>query len=537
MLGKKIFRRLGWGGVAILLVVLWAQMPIIAQEKTLAEQLREAKKVIDDQMWIITQLKDNFYQTTNDLMKEIDSLKASYSDQTEAIKPIAEKYLEITEELNALIDFLAVEGAQLKAQVDSLTAKNAELEKTNIEQVKIIKELTDKYLKVTEELNALIGFLTVEGAQLKVQVDSLTAKNAELEKTNVEQVKIIKELTDKYLKVTEELNTLIDFLTVEGAQLKAQVDSLTAKNAELEKTNVEQVKIIKELTDKYLKVTEELNTLLTEVLAAKDAELEVMGVEQAKTIKEMTDDFFKTTEKFNAQIKELNSLVNSLTAESTQLKAQVESLTAKNTELEEANAEQAKTVKEITDDFLKVRWELKAQIGSLTAKNAELKAQIGSLTAKNSELNAQIDSLTAKNSELNAQIDFFTAKNSELNAIIDSLTAKNAELKDQIDSLTAENAELNAQIDFFTAENSELNAQIDFFTAENAELEEANTEQAKTIEEMTEDFFRVTGELNSEVTSLKAAKDEDMATIKKLETQRIFLGIGVLVLAVLAISK
>ncbi len=70
----------------------------------------------------------------------------------------------------------------------------------------------------------------------------------------------------------------------------------------------------------------------------------------------------------------------------------------------------------------------------------------------------------------------------------------------------------------------------------NAELEEANAEQAKTIEEMTEDFFRVTGELNSEVTSLKAAKDEDIATIKKLKTQRILLGIGVLVVAALAIS-
>ena len=79
----------------------------------------------------------------------------------------------------------------------------------------------------------------------------------------------------------------------------------------------------------------------------------------------------------------------------------------------------------------------------------------------------------------------------------------------------------------------------------NAELEEANAEQAKTIEEMTENFFRVTGELNSEVTSLKAAKDEDMATIKKLKTQRILLSlktqrillsIGVLMVAVLATS-
>ncbi len=71
----------------------------------------------------------------------------------------------------------------------------------------------------------------------------------------------------------------------------------------------------------------------------------------------------------------------------------------------------------------------------------------------------------------------------------------------------------------------------------NAELEEANAEQAKTIEEMTEDFFRATGELNSEVTSLKAAKDEDIASIKKLKTQRILLGVGVLVIAALAISK
>ena len=431
MLKKKIFRRLGWGGVATLLVVLWAQMPIIAQgktlqKKTLEEQLREAKKVIDDQMWTITQLKDNFYQTTNDLVKEIDSLKASYSDQAEVIKPITEKYLEITEELNALMDSLAVEGTQLKTQVDSLTAKNAELERANVEQVKIIRELADKYLKVMEEFNAL----------------------------------------------------------------------------------------------------------LAEVLAAKDAELEVIGVEQAKIIKEIIDDFLKTIGGFDAKIEELNTLVNSLTVEGTQLKAQVDSLTVKNAELERANAEQAKTIKKITDNFFKTTGELNAQI-------EELDTLVNSLTAEGTQLKAQVDSLIVKNAEFKAQVDSLTVKNAEFKAQVDSLTVKNTESNAQVDSLTVKNAEFKAQVDSLTVKNTESNAQIDSLTVKNAELEEANTEQERTIEEMTEDFFRVTGEINSEVTSLKAAKDEDMATIEKLKIQRqgMFLGIGVLVIAVLAMSK
>jgi len=54
---------------------------------------------------------------------------------------------------------------------------------------------------------------------------------------------------------------------------------------------------------------------------------------------------------------------------------------------------------------------------------------------------------------------------------------------------------------------------------------------------MTEDFFKTTEELNSEVSSLEAVRDEELATIKNLNTQRIFLGLGILVAVVLAISK
>ena len=60
MLTKNVLKT---GGAVGLLVfgILWAQIPVKAQEKALREQLAEAKAAIADQVWIIEQMKDNFF--------------------------------------------------------------------------------------------------------------------------------------------------------------------------------------------------------------------------------------------------------------------------------------------------------------------------------------------------------------------------------------------------------------------------------------------------------------------------------------------
>lgn len=70
----------------------------------------------------------------------------------------------------------------------------------------------------------------------------------------------------------------------------------------------------------------------------------------------------------------------------------------------------------------------------------------------------------------------------------------------------------------------------------NVELEEKVAEQAETIKKITDNYFKVAGELRSEITGLKVANEEHLATIKKLKTQRLLLGLGFLAAAYCSLS-
>jgi len=72
--------------------------------------------------------------------------------------------------------------------------------------------------------------------------------------------------------------------------------------------------------------------------------------------------------------------------------------------------------------------------------------------------------------------------------------------------------------------------------AANASLEATNAEQAQTIKQITDNFFKVTGKLNEEVNSLKVTRDKQAATIKKLKGQRVLLGLGFLIATAVLIS-
>ncbi|KKK73434.1 hypothetical protein LCGC14_2893880, partial [marine sediment metagenome] len=56
--------------------------------------------------------------------------------------------------------------------------------------------------------------------------------------------------------------------------------------------------------------------------------------------------------------------------------------------------------------------------------------------------------------------------------------------------------------------------------------------QAETIKKITDNFFKVKAELLAS-DGLKVANEEYLATIKKLKTQRLWLGVGLLVVGYL----
>ncbi|MQY69548.1 MAG: hypothetical protein GH145_01620 [Firmicutes bacterium] len=236
MLTKTFLKRCGMVGL-LAFGILWTQMPVKAQEKSVREQLVEAKAAIADQVWVIEQMKDNFFKVTGQLETEIKKLRAINIEQARKIEEATNVYSRKIQEL--------------RGELDRLKAAYTDLEAVNVEQAQTIKQITDNFFKVTGEFNS--------------KLDSLAAANASLEAANVEQAQTIKQITDNFFKITGELNS--------------KLDSLEAANASLEAANVEQAQTIKQITDNFFKVTGELNEEVNSLKVTRD--------KQAATIKKL----------------------------------------------------------------------------------------------------------------------------------------------------------------------------------------------------------------------------------------------------------
>ncbi len=236
MLTKTFLKRCGMVGL-LAFGILWTQMPVKAQEKSVREQLVEAKAAIADQVWIIEQMKDNFFKVTGQLETEIKKLRAINIEQARKIEEITNVYSRKIQKLGG--------------ELDRLKAAHANLKAVNVEQAQTIKQITDNFFKVTGEFNS--------------KLDSLAAANASLEAANAEQAQTIKQITDNFFKITGELNS--------------KLDSLEAANASLEATNTEQAQAIKEITDNFFEVTGKLNEEVNSLKVTRD--------KQAATIKKL----------------------------------------------------------------------------------------------------------------------------------------------------------------------------------------------------------------------------------------------------------
>ena len=105
MLRKSVLKRCGVVGL-LAFGILWTQMPVKAQEKSLEKQFAEAKAAIADQVWIIEQMKDNFFKVTGQLEAESKKLRAINVEQARKIEEITNVYLRKIQRLGGELDRL-----------------------------------------------------------------------------------------------------------------------------------------------------------------------------------------------------------------------------------------------------------------------------------------------------------------------------------------------------------------------------------------------------------------------------------------------
>ena len=208
MLKKGMFSKL----LLVLVIISFAvciQVPVMAQEETVQDQLAEAKAAIDDQVWVIEQMTDNFFETTAELMEEINSLKAANDEKGGTITQMTENFFNATGNLNAQI-------GPLEDQIVALEAD--------------VAKLVGNFFKVTGELRGQIdqiGPLESEIVALQADIELIEERFFEartaLWNREAEVVALqgyVDQITDNYSTVTNDLMAQTKSLKGELAALK-----------------------------------------------------------------------------------------------------------------------------------------------------------------------------------------------------------------------------------------------------------------------------------------------------------------------------
>jgi len=194
-----------------------------------------------------------------------------------------------------------------------------------------------------------------------------------------------------------------------------------------------------------------------------------------------------------------------------------------------------RTIKLLVESYVKVageREDFARKINELNQQGITLNNKLTDMSTKIKTYEGTLLEQTRTIAERRKTIEQITKKVSELNKKITSLEVTNTNLTNRIASLRKRNTELETvgaeqnqtikQItDNFFKVTGELNSKLDSLTAQNASLKATNAEQAKTIKQITDNFFKVTGELDERISLLRLLKQqndllrEQIATLEK----------------------
>ncbi len=260
MLPKRISRE-GWRvSLALCLVfsvMLLATVPLMAQDKSLEEKLEETKAAIEDQEWVIRQLEKNFFKVVAELNEELDFLRALSGKQLEEIdsylKEIAslklasiEKALELVQ-LESITAEQAKKVVELEAMKEEQARKLAQLEAVKEEQAERIERINTLFGKAIDRMKAEIDSLNTKNAELvaakdllQTRLDVIDEKYTQVVKDYKEQLLAMERLRDAYGKALVELaqkDRELAFFEEEMSKLGKEIASLKAEAAELEAAN------------------------------------------------------------------------------------------------------------------------------------------------------------------------------------------------------------------------------------------------------------------------------------------------------------
>uniref|UniRef100_A0A8C2ZUY7 FYVE and coiled-coil domain autophagy adaptor 1 n=1 Tax=Cyclopterus lumpus TaxID=8103 RepID=A0A8C2ZUY7_CYCLU len=519
-----------------------------SQKQELESQLLDVRTVLKHRVKELTCSSEkikHFEEQLEKLNVEKQSLSARLADKEVASSEIHEEYktkcsnlveivkksegsiTELTESRTALLDQLASFRASekhLKGRVEAAKMCVDDREKKLLDENLHLEEISQKALVQKEVCDAQIKKLEHENKELlevhssvkkrlattQQELDSLTAKAAQLDKSLLVSQRSQAELLEKL----QETETQLRDQTVECGHLQARAEELESRTVELhaEKGAAESNEKMQKLHDEHQKSSVETKEAPFRLgIAEAQLELNLREVHQLQeeVVKLRAQLLAGTEERMKVQaLQEVTeSSRDDLRVLAEQLKAQVEELNRRHVEEILRSREREEALLRERDGEAQARAGLAAEVTSSREELNKLKMRYEALCLENSESREALHRANTETAELGVHVCMLTAENEEARLRWEGLSTRLQEL----DKEAAREAErLNTYTEQLKRENQRLLDQLhseDGLVATEQELQEklskTKEEAEALLETSKEEMQAIRFQLSSQAMSHK----------------------------------
>ncbi|XP_041659453.1 FYVE and coiled-coil domain-containing protein 1 isoform X2 [Cheilinus undulatus] len=483
------------------------------------EKLNVEKESLSSRLSDNDELSCDQTENLEDFKTQCSSLKEINATLLLTVKKSEESITELTESRAVLLDQLACLRASekhLKGRVEAanMCVEDREMklldENLHLEEIaqKLLsqKDISDTHLKKLEEDNKellhLQSSLKVQLATTQQELDSITAKAAQLDKSLTmsqrSQAELLEKLQETEAKLREQ--------TVKCGLLQARAEELESRSGELhdEKGAAESNEKTQKHHDEHQ--TSSLEAPLRLVIAEAQLELNLREVHRLQEeVVELRAQVLAGTEE-RLKVQALQEVTESsredLRVLSEQLKAQVEELNRKHVDEILRSREREEAIIRERDGEAQARARLATELTASRDEFNKLKMRYDTLCLENSESREALHRANTETAELGVHVCMLTAENEEARLRWEGLSARLQELEDEA---AKEADRLNACIEQLREENQQLLDQLHkdkglLETKQELQQELSKAQQEAEVVQMTsqEEIQELRSQLNNQ---------------------------------------
>ncbi|MES1907392.1 MAG: hypothetical protein MHM6MM_000517 [Cercozoa sp. M6MM] len=350
---------------------------------------------------------------------------------------------------------------QLRAEIDvlqeQLASKSGDLERAEMEILRLQKQLNEERANEESEANALRKQL--EKAKAKLERERRAAEELREEKANVERC----------LKVSSaQVDSLHTDITV-SAELAS---SLEAKLKRIEKARDDDAMILADAEARVAKAEARVASLQAEIAESKETmtSLETQAVQSGCSLQEMQQLLQERDDRVSELEQELHQ---------TQQRQRAAEQLIRDARDEIANFRSSTASSDSRDDELRLALADKLQ---LETEKQQLESAKQRLESQNQQLANDKKKLETESSKLKTQKRNLVSDKQQLENEKQQLESRNQQLENEKQQLETEKRQLETEKRQLEAEKQELETENEELEAENEELEAANSNVARQLE-------------------------------------------------------